>query len=1769
MNPRRFPGAAVAVVTNDKDPEQTGRVKVRFPWMHDDEESHWCRIAATQGGKSRGNFIRPEVGDEVLCMFERGDPNQPWILGSLWNGNDAPPGPGNPDGKNDHKFFQSREGHQLIFNDGDDGGYIEVHDGKQRLHTKIDVPGEHIHWLADSGTITIIAPEGLVRMECVDFLLHSTKTTTINVTKDHSIDVKGTRSYTAKSLTQVGGQSKKITTPNLALSCVVYSASSGGTSVNIGSVDATVEPKLEMELKGPVTRTITGKSSVKAKSFRTESGGPSGPLTMTGGKLDIQADNTLIVKSGGPISLQAATMNATGTLITFGKDAEQGKGLGQSSLVQWMAGSILLNPGMFTFGCAKQLDMMIGADFHHAAPIPPPIPAPFPYMPHGFVNPIVIDTKATVLVNNTPAACVGACAIGMHVPPSLPAPWAPIPMTHRGLITMAIVAGFLPAVIAASQATMSATSALMSGANPMGVLTAGADSPGEAAEQWLMRAFPQFSSPGAFLGLLCMLMPYPIANGNISIGSPNVLAEDAPMAMVVMPFSNSCSDVPIVPNSILAGWSTVQVGVDLASVLKQLAYNAAFSLMAMGAAKGLNRKPNNSANRVDPGEPANLNNSRFKPTADAPRSAAADGPAGPQRNCHTEGHPVDVVSGCLFDKQEDLRIGGVLPLVLERNYNSRVTEAGRGGVLGVGWRLNIEAHLTLHVRASKAGESFWALHDGEMRVIRLPFLEALGEWVSLPGEELEWCRADEDAWDVLDHAGLTWRYHMWREGECRLVAIMDRVGNTIELRYHTDEARPSGLVDASGRHLRLEYDEQAGEGGRLSGIWLEGRKDRWAPQRLVGYAYDSSGRLASVTRPDGLQRRFEYDRLGRMTREHEVGGYAWYFHYDDQDRCTCTYGEDLHEYAAFEYHSELTVAKDHSGRQAFYHYDEEGRVTRVIDRSGGVTEFEFDAEGRKVKETDPEGNAAEWTYEAGRLVEHRQSDGGARTYAYDRRGWLIEEQDAFGGVTRYRHDQAGNVQRLKAPDGAETLRRHDSAGRVVAEVRPDGSERSYDYDEEGNLVAETLDGITTSHRHDLLGRVVETVDPAGRSTRFDYDAQGRRTGRTAPDGSTERWTWCPDGGLESHDDGEGGEWRFARDSMGRLTERRTPEGRLLSTRRGEHARYSSHTDAEGCGWRYTYDGCHRLLRHEEDEVVERYTLDRAGHIARVDLADGGHRRYEVDAAGRPLEVRASDGTRQTLTRGPGGALLEAVEGEARVGFRRDQLGRALDEVGPLGRTRAAWLPGGALRRMEVEGVALTMTRARSGALRSIEAPDGHWSAAGGRLTSPGGARAAQGPSWNLTDARKRRLASYQADFDGDRCVSERLELGGKVVWSHAHRFDRDGRVAERFDGSGNRLEAGRHAGRRLVEDTHGAIDYDARGRVTARWTPEGPQRLWWDDLDRLREVELADGTVLRYAYDALHRLVERLRDPVDGPATRWRFQWWEDRLVGEERPDGTRLRYLWTEADAATPTMIWEESPWHERSHRVLCDQRGAPVLTCDVEGRATWWAEYDAWGVCHAHDRGLDQRLGLVGMWSDPETGIAYNRFRWYVAQWGRYLSPDPMGVSGGDHPYVYADNDPVNLSDPLGLMAHRRGGGGGRRSEAPTTKGTEPRGARNRSRQGTDAGNTPASEMPVTRRGTPEWRAAVKDNQAPGKSKNYRVDSEGDARAMMEESRPGMQQKGDDFTHWNGDKYKTGYEVHPNESHTANAPHNDMPHIKWKDWSGGKSEGGNGHIFFPEAGS
>lgn len=140
----RWYGVYPALVSDIKDPEGQGRVKVTLPWSPDtagERYDSWARVATLMGGNNRGSWFIPDVNDEVLVVFEGGDPRRPYVIGGLWNGSDSPPDSMDGAGNNYRKVVRSRNGVKVTLDDTDGQEQLIMETpGGQRITLK-DGPG--------------------------------------------------------------------------------------------------------------------------------------------------------------------------------------------------------------------------------------------------------------------------------------------------------------------------------------------------------------------------------------------------------------------------------------------------------------------------------------------------------------------------------------------------------------------------------------------------------------------------------------------------------------------------------------------------------------------------------------------------------------------------------------------------------------------------------------------------------------------------------------------------------------------------------------------------------------------------------------------------------------------------------------------------------------------------------------------------------------------------------------------------------------------------------------------------------------------------------------------------------------------------------------------------------------------------------------------------------------------------------------------------------------------------------------------------------------------------------------------------------------------------------------------------------------------------------------------------------------------------------------------------------------------------------------------
>lgn len=194
---QRIFGVVVGIVTNNQDPDKLARVKVKFPWLSDKDESYWARIATPMAGKERGIYFLPEVNDEVLVVFEQGDVRFPYIIGALWNGKDIPPLT-NDDGENNIRLIKSRSGHVVRLNDKNGEETIEIIDKSQKNSLIFKTKENTITITADKD-IKLFAPNGTITLDAQKIEIKSSAST--NIKAGAGMDIKASATMNLKGAT--------------------------------------------------------------------------------------------------------------------------------------------------------------------------------------------------------------------------------------------------------------------------------------------------------------------------------------------------------------------------------------------------------------------------------------------------------------------------------------------------------------------------------------------------------------------------------------------------------------------------------------------------------------------------------------------------------------------------------------------------------------------------------------------------------------------------------------------------------------------------------------------------------------------------------------------------------------------------------------------------------------------------------------------------------------------------------------------------------------------------------------------------------------------------------------------------------------------------------------------------------------------------------------------------------------------------------------------------------------------------------------------------------------------------------------------------------------------------------------------------------------------------------------------------------------------------------------------------------------------------------
>lgn len=741
----------------------------------------------------------------------------------------------------------------------------------------------------------------------------------------------------------------------------------------------------------------------------------------------------------------------------------------------------------------------------------------------------------------------------------------------------------------------------------------------------------------------------------------------------------------------------------------------------------------------------------------------------------------------------------------------------------------------------------------------------------------------------------------------------------------------------------------------------------------------------------------------------------------------------------------------------------ENRVDVETDGRGGVTRHISNQDGRPIRFEDPLNRVATFNYHPNGLLASRvRPDGSSTQYTYNQNSQptQIREVQTNGTVysttTMEYNAPYAEVSRVVDPEGKQTLFAYDAIGNMIAVTDHNGGMMTYTYG------------------HPTFPNLVTTATgPTGHQVVFTYDGHGNVATQTDfpdatafPQGRTTVFQSNAAGFIQTITNPRGHVTSFAYDAWNRMTSEVDPLFRttLLSYSNAGCScaddRLTMVTLPGGSTIRYEYDGLDRLVRRiDQLGVLSQYTHDGEGHVTSMTNRSGEIVRFFYDAAGQKIRKELPGGDFAFYTYNSLGNLTSAIDAGCELRFEYDFLGR---------QTRATTLfsftlPGGVSVSLQ-DG--LTSTYDRVGNRLSLQSDNGvvrnnytydnlhrisglsvpgstpslGWTfghdGAGLRtsLTGPSGTSStaysydAAGQLTDIVHQTSPPIMLEYSDFDGSGNVLSQSMIVGPSTLLVSFQYDVLSGLAAATSSTpfGETLTQQVcifDAASRLQSDGTYTYSYDPEGRLVVRDRIGSPLRetFGWDAEGKLRTYqEVLDGpggsqvlTGVTYSYDPLGR---RTAKSTNGVVQRFLYDH-EDivvRLDGQNRVEVRLVHGPETdEALAMIDPVAGTTSYFHT-------DRLGSVLATSGSGGSLGQVLVYDDFGktVGQMTDFNLPP-FGFTGREQDLETGLAHHRARFYDPEVGRFVSEDPIDLSGGLNLYAYVGGNPVNATDPTGEYA------------------------------------------------------------------------------------------------------------------------------------------------------
>lgn len=1022
--------------------------------------------------------------------------------------------------------------------------------------------------------------------------------------------------------------------------------------------------------------------------------------------------------------------------------------------------------------------------------------------------------------------------------------------------------------------------------------------------------------------------------------------------------------------------------------------------------------------------------------------------------------PVNLINGSVLYEGVDFELPGPIPVKWSRRWYS---DSGYEGMLGHGTHLSYDLSLQVFEEENAIGVM---LPDG--RAAAFPLLIAKDEKFYHRSEKLTLTCNGINRYELFNHnSELVYVFERMHNNVFKQVSISNSSGLSVKFYYNNSSHCLEKIVDTAGREIFIELNAF----NRITKV----KAQHGGQQRtFVEYAYNEAGDLTTITDANGKATSICYQNH-LMVEKTDRNGQTFYWKYDGPKtgaRCIHTYGVGGILEGKIEYKKGYNIVTNSLGEQKIYYYDENDLCIQETDAMGNSVFHEYTDFMEPYRDIDEEGNITGYVYDnRGNMTAKQTADGSVSNFLFDEAGKLQMVTDAEGNSTVYVHKN-NRLNAVIGPDRSVTSYEYNDAGLVRTIGNAKGQKTVLSYDGDYNFERMLLpDGTESAWQYDAWGRCVATINPERKSQSFNYDLLDRVTSIRKVDGNKIQLQYDAYEQVVRAEDAHH-RVKFEYTPLGSL-KAREENGAKVQFRYNTEERLVGLMNEHGEVYRFGYDQLGRVNQETGfDGLRRQYLRDRAGKVIRVDRPGNKHTIYEYDLAGRPIRAEYSDGSWEVYSYDRNGRLIEAVNENSTLIIHRDAAGSVIREEQDGYTVESRYDKLG--RRIEVNsslGAAIKMEHNDAGFVSSMlvgNQEGTNWMAQftynalgleterllpGGIASSfhydhaghPVAHKVSKGSDtlrhrtykWNVND----RLQSMMNGLNKG-IVQYGHDDFGNLAWAKYEDTQFDFRMPDKA-GNLYRTKEQRDrkygAGGRLLESEGTKYNYDEEGNLVAKILPEGKEwKYTWTGNGMLKTVVRPDGKEVNFEYDALGRRTAKI---YNGSITRWEWdrntplhEW---KYAIKSRPKTIVDEFGAVNKDKDEPvnnlvTWIFDEGTFKPAAklqggalQSIITDYLGTPMEMYDGVGKKTWSVEYDIFGKIRKQGVGSSNECPFryQGQYEDEETGLYYNRFRYYDADDGVYITQDPIRLMGGDRLYAYV-RDTTSSFDIFGLTDCFRGG-------------------------------------------------------------------------------------------------------------------------------------------------